>query len=140
MTERDDVLTAKLRGFGTTIFAEMSALAAETGAINLGQGFPDTDGPGEVLDTAVAASIARLSWLQGYFQRAQAADVSRLVTAGPTDESLRHGDGTCRCLCRRLRLRGYQRRPPASSAPMKTLRQGQSREVPGLPAEGPPCL
>ena len=55
MTERDDVLTAKLRGFGTTIFAEMSALAVETGAINLGQGFPDTDGPGEVLDTAVAA-------------------------------------------------------------------------------------
>jgi len=39
----------------TTIFAEMSALAARTGAINLGQGFPDTDGPREVLDAAVAA-------------------------------------------------------------------------------------
>ena len=48
-------LTAKLAGFGTTIFAEMSALAVRTGAINLGQGFPDTDGPGEVLDAAVAA-------------------------------------------------------------------------------------
>jgi N-succinyldiaminopimelate aminotransferase len=35
-----------------TIFAEMSALAAETGAINLGQGFPDEDGPAEVLDAA----------------------------------------------------------------------------------------
>ena len=34
---------------GTTIFAEMSALANATGAINLGQGFPDTDGPREVL-------------------------------------------------------------------------------------------
>src|SRR5438094_3239159 len=40
---------------GTTIFAEMSALAAATGAVNLGQGFPDTDGPHEVLDAAVAA-------------------------------------------------------------------------------------
>lgn len=48
-------LTGKLSGFGTTIFAEMSALAVETGAINLGQGFPDTDGPAEVLDAAVAA-------------------------------------------------------------------------------------
>lgn len=49
------MLTHKLAGFGTTIFAEMSALAAETGAINLGQGFPDTDGPREVLDAAVDA-------------------------------------------------------------------------------------
>ena len=50
-----DPLTSKLAGFGTTIFAEMSALAVETGAINLGQGFPDADGPAEVLDAAVAA-------------------------------------------------------------------------------------
>ena len=35
-----------------TIFAEMSALAVETGAINLGQGFPDEDGPAEVLEAA----------------------------------------------------------------------------------------
>jgi N-succinyldiaminopimelate aminotransferase len=48
-------LTAKLAGFGTTIFAEMSALAVQTGSINLGQGFPDTDGPSEVLDAAVEA-------------------------------------------------------------------------------------
>jgi len=48
-------MTSKLEGFGTTIFAEMSALATETGAINLGQGFPDTDGPDEVLDAAVEA-------------------------------------------------------------------------------------
>jgi Aspartate/tyrosine/aromatic aminotransferase len=38
-----------------TIFAEMSALAARTGAINLGQGFPDEDGPREVLDAAIRA-------------------------------------------------------------------------------------
>ena len=44
-----------LAPFGTTIFATMSALAAEHGAINLGQGFPDTDGPEEVLEAAVAA-------------------------------------------------------------------------------------
>ncbi|MFT4617222.1 MAG: N-succinyldiaminopimelate aminotransferase [Minisyncoccia bacterium] len=50
-----DVMTSKLNGFGTTIFAEMSALAAETGAINLGQGFPDTDGPRAVLDAAIDA-------------------------------------------------------------------------------------
>ena len=36
----------------TTIFGEMSALAARTGAINLGQGFPDEDGPREILDAA----------------------------------------------------------------------------------------
>ncbi|WP_278258563.1 aminotransferase class I/II-fold pyridoxal phosphate-dependent enzyme [Nocardioides convexus] len=40
---------------GATIFAEMSALAARTGAVNLGQGFPDTDGPAAVLDAASAA-------------------------------------------------------------------------------------
>ena len=44
-----------LAPFGTTIFATMSALATEHDAINLGQGFPDTDGPPEVLEAAVAA-------------------------------------------------------------------------------------
>ena len=48
-------LTERLAGFGTTIFAEMSALAEQTGAINLGQGFPDTDGPAEVLERATQA-------------------------------------------------------------------------------------
>ena len=48
-------LVARMRGFGTTIFAEMSALALSTGAINLGQGFPDTDGPREMLDAAIDA-------------------------------------------------------------------------------------
>jgi N-succinyldiaminopimelate aminotransferase len=39
-------------GLRPTIFAEMSALAVSTGAINLGQGFPDEDGPAEVLEAA----------------------------------------------------------------------------------------
>lgn len=54
-SQRVPYLTAKLQGFGTTIFAEMSALATSTGSVNLGQGFPDTDGPREVLDAAKAA-------------------------------------------------------------------------------------
>lgn len=42
-------------GIRPTIFAEMSALAARTGAVNLGQGFPDVDGPESVLEAAVTA-------------------------------------------------------------------------------------
>lgn len=54
-SQRSPHLTAKLQGFGTTIFAEMSQLATATGSVNLGQGFPDTDGPREVLDAAIDA-------------------------------------------------------------------------------------
>ncbi|MFJ6085765.1 pyridoxal phosphate-dependent aminotransferase [Streptomyces sp. NPDC092369] len=49
------LLNRRLAEFGTTIFAEMSALAVRTGAINLGQGFPDTDGPEQVREAAVRA-------------------------------------------------------------------------------------
>jgi N-succinyldiaminopimelate aminotransferase len=45
----------RLTGLGTSVFTEMTALAQRTGAINLGQGFPDTDGPAEVIEAAVAA-------------------------------------------------------------------------------------
>ncbi|MEZ0579910.1 pyridoxal phosphate-dependent aminotransferase [Nocardioides sp. MH1] len=45
----------RLDGIGTTIFTEMSALAIRTGAVNLGQGFPDRDGPPEVIRRAVTA-------------------------------------------------------------------------------------
>lgn len=48
-------LNRRLAEFGTTIFAEMSALAMSTGSINLGQGFPDTDGPEEIREAAVRA-------------------------------------------------------------------------------------
>jgi N-succinyldiaminopimelate aminotransferase len=50
-----DPLVHRMRPFGTTVFAEMSALAVRTGAVNLGQGFPDTDGPPEMLAAAVTA-------------------------------------------------------------------------------------
>ncbi len=48
-------LVPRLQGLGTTIFAEMSALALETGSINLGQGFPDVDGPDVIKQAAVDA-------------------------------------------------------------------------------------
>lgn len=50
-----DPLVERMRPFGTTIFAEMSALAVRTGSVNLGQGFPDTDGPPEMLAAAAEA-------------------------------------------------------------------------------------
>ncbi len=52
------LLNSALAGMGTTIFAEMSALAVETGSVNLGQGFPDTDGPIEVAQAAADAVLA----------------------------------------------------------------------------------
>ncbi|MGI8530299.1 MAG: pyridoxal phosphate-dependent aminotransferase [Geodermatophilaceae bacterium] len=48
-------LNSRLQDFTSTIFAEMSALAVQTGAVNLGQGFPDTDGPEEIREAAVQA-------------------------------------------------------------------------------------
>ena len=53
--ERNPYLVDRMQGFGTTIFAEMSALAVATGSVNLGQGFPDVDGPPEVVEAAIAA-------------------------------------------------------------------------------------
>jgi N-succinyldiaminopimelate aminotransferase len=69
------VLASRLAGFGTTIFAEMSALAERTGSINLGQGFPDEDGPVEVLEAAAAALRA------GHNQYAPIAGVRALCEA-----------------------------------------------------------
>src|SRR5690606_10615779 len=51
-TARGAMLLGDDGGLRPTIFAEMSALAATTGAINLGQGFPDEDAPEEVLEAA----------------------------------------------------------------------------------------
>jgi N-succinyldiaminopimelate aminotransferase len=48
-------LTARLQGFGTTIFAEMTRLALEHDAVNLGQGFPDFEGPEFIKDAAIEA-------------------------------------------------------------------------------------
>jgi N-succinyldiaminopimelate aminotransferase len=50
-------LSRRLAGLGTTIFAEMSARAVATGSINLGQGFPDRDGPPEIARAAADAIL-----------------------------------------------------------------------------------
>jgi len=49
---------SRLRPYATTVFAEMSALAARIGAVNLGQGFPDEDGPPALLKAAQDAIAA----------------------------------------------------------------------------------
>lgn len=46
-------MVARMRPHRATVFGEMSALAARTGAINLGQGFPDVDGPDELKEIAI---------------------------------------------------------------------------------------
>ncbi len=55
MATRAPFLNSRLQGLGATIFATMSQLAADSGSINLGQGFPDTDGPEEIKAAAIRA-------------------------------------------------------------------------------------
>lgn len=55
MSPRAPYLNSRLQGFTGTIFSEMSALAEATGSINLGQGFPDVDGPDLVKRAAIRA-------------------------------------------------------------------------------------
>ncbi len=52
------LLNRSLAGLGTTIFAEMSELAVATGSVNLGQGFPDTDGPAAIAQAAADAIMS----------------------------------------------------------------------------------
>src|SRR6266550_5947014 len=52
------LLNRRLEGLGTTIFAEMSARALVTGSVNLGQGFPDRDGPAKIAQVAADAILA----------------------------------------------------------------------------------
>jgi N-succinyldiaminopimelate aminotransferase len=54
-------LVERMRPHATTIFAEMSALALSTGALNLGQGFPDSDGPASMLACARDAITAGMN-------------------------------------------------------------------------------
>ena len=54
-------LADRVAGFGTSVFTEMSRLAAEHGAVNLGQGFPDFAGPDFVKEAAVRAIRADLN-------------------------------------------------------------------------------
>src|SRR5580658_755153 len=55
MRGRIPYLNARLQGYTSTIFSEMSALATATGSINLGQGFPDVDAPDAVKRAAIRA-------------------------------------------------------------------------------------
>lgn len=52
---RQPYLTSKLQGFGTTVFTQMSKLALQHDAVNLGQGFPDDDGPDVIKDAMCEA-------------------------------------------------------------------------------------
>jgi methionine transaminase len=54
-TERTPAIQTKFPHIGTTIFTVMSALAAEHGAVNLGQGFPDFDCDPLLIDAVTAA-------------------------------------------------------------------------------------
>ena len=102
MTSGRPYLNARLAEFGETIFAEMSALAVRTESINLGQGFPDTEGPSEVLEAAAAAlrggvnqyppgpGIAELRHAiaehqQRFWGLSYDPDTEVLVTAGATE-------------------------------------------------------
>jgi N-succinyldiaminopimelate aminotransferase len=95
-------LVERMTGFGTTIFAEMSALAVRTGSVNLGQGFPDTDGPPELLEAAVHAirtghnqyppgpgvpelRAAVAAHQQEHYELEHDPDSSVLITAGATE-------------------------------------------------------
>ena len=69
------VLASRLAPFGTTIFTEMTRLAAEHGAVNLAQGFPDFDGPDFVKEAAVAAIRA------GYGQYARMSGIPEIHAA-----------------------------------------------------------
>jgi N-succinyldiaminopimelate aminotransferase len=75
MTTRQPYLSARLQGFGTTIFTEMTRLAIEHDALNLGQGFPDFDGPESVKEAAIEAIRA------GHNQYCRMAGIGPLVEA-----------------------------------------------------------
>jgi N-succinyldiaminopimelate aminotransferase len=97
------LLNRRLEGMATTIFAEMSALATATKSINLGQGFPDTDGPSEIAEAAVAAirdglgnqyppgpgvpelRLAVAQHQQRFYGLTYDPDAEVLVTAGATE-------------------------------------------------------
>lgn len=96
------LLNSRLSAFTSTIFAEMSALAVQTDSINLGQGFPDTDGPAEVLQAAKDAidggvnqyppgpgapelRQAIAAHQQRFYGLAYDPDTEVLVTAGATE-------------------------------------------------------
>jgi N-succinyldiaminopimelate aminotransferase len=97
------LLNRRLEGLGTTIFAEMSARAVATGSINLGQGFPDRDGPAQIARAAADAILdgrgnqyppgpgipelrhAVTAHAQRFYDLAYDPDTEVLVTTGATE-------------------------------------------------------
>ncbi|MEV0433980.1 pyridoxal phosphate-dependent aminotransferase [Nocardia sp. NPDC050413] len=76
---------ARLRPFGSTIFAEMTELAVRHDAVNLGQGFPDTDGPASMLE------VARAAIADGHNQYPPGRGVPALRRAVADDRARRYG-------------------------------------------------
>ncbi len=74
-----------LQAFGTSIFTEMTALAREKGAVNLSQGFPDFEGPSDVVDAAVAALR------EGHNQYGRSQGVPALVEAIAAHQARAYG-------------------------------------------------
>ncbi len=78
-------LVTRLQPFASTIFAEMTELAARTGAVNLGQGFPDTDGPIGMLE------IARSAIAGGHNQYPPGSGIPELRQAVAEQRATRYG-------------------------------------------------
>jgi len=78
-------LVPRLEPFSSTIFAEMTALAARTGAVNLGQGFPDTDGPAGMLE------VARSAIASGHNQYPPGPGIAELRHAIAGHQTARYG-------------------------------------------------
>jgi N-succinyldiaminopimelate aminotransferase len=97
------LLNRNLAGLGNSVFGVMSARAAATGSVNLGQGFPDVDGPRRIAERAAeavlagqgnqyppAAGIPELRHAvarhqQRFYDLAYDADTEVLITAGATE-------------------------------------------------------
>ncbi|MGA9524830.1 MAG: aminotransferase class I/II-fold pyridoxal phosphate-dependent enzyme [Myxococcaceae bacterium] len=71
-------MAARMAGFSTTVFSEFSALAAKHGAVNLGQGFPDFEGPEEIKLAAIRAIDGGVNQ---YAVGAGAEDLRRAIAA-----------------------------------------------------------
>ena len=145
---RRAVIASRLAGFGTTIFTEMSALAERTGAINLGQGFPDEDGPAAVLEAAQAAirnghnqyaPLPGVPALRAGDRRAPAAllrDRARPRHAGAGDDGRDRGDHRRRARAVRAGRRACSRstRPTTPTRAAATMTGARLRAGPAAPA------
>ena len=102
-----DPLVERMRGFGTTIFAEMSALAVRTDSVNLGQGFPDTDGPPRLLERRGRGDPHRPQPVPARPRHPRTAPGDRRAPAAPLRPRLRPRHRGAR---HRRRHRGHRRR------------------------------